>query len=324
MIYTRIFQKNITLTNVQEIYQVDINTILMNKLKNDFENKCYKSSFILSINKIINRSDINFNNKDLNASANVSIMFEANILQYDKYDIINNVKITAITEQKIICQTKHASIFIQYEDRLSDYKDGQIISIRVGVCKYYLGENKISINAFPFVPLKDEIEEIYYNINSLTDDDVDNLNKLDIMTNIQQVEDEMNIIKKDKNNKWNYFDDLLYPFKLTKKINKNIKEVEITDFTKIKKEDNYIISLLPYQYISSKKFAIINNSKSNQKKFGDENYPIEDNAITILEIFLIKYYKHIKTVNELSIIYKDNDTFKLHENIFNIYKSNKF
>ena len=149
MIYTRVFKKNITLTDVQEIYKVDINELLLKKLQNDFENKCYKSCYILSVNKIINRSDINFNNKDLNASANVSIKFEASILQYAKYDIINNIKITAITEQRIICQSKNASIFINNEDRLKNYKDGQIISIKVGICKYYLGEDKISINAFP-------------------------------------------------------------------------------------------------------------------------------------------------------------------------------
>ena len=324
MIYTRTFQRNITLTNVQEIYQTDMNELLVRKLQSDLENKCYKSCYIISINKIINRSDINFNNKDLNASANVIVRFEASILEYNKYDVLTNVKITAITDSKIICQSKNSSIFIQYEDRLKTYKDGQIIPVKIGVCKYYLGENRISINAFPFVPLKEEYnDEIYYNIKKLTENEITELNSMDITKMIIQIEEEMTNIKSEKNNRWNYFDELLYPFKSTKKTNKNIKEIGLLDFDKLNDEIN-IITLLPQQFISNKKLLLIDmDNKNNKKRFGDENYPVEENTLNIYIILLTRYYKHIKTVNEMSLLYKDDEIFNNHENIFNIYKSNK-
>ena len=326
MIYTKIFTKTITLTDVNDIYNTDIDNLLLKKLQNIFENKCFQSCYIKSINKIIYRSDINFNNKDLNGSVNISIKFEASIIQYDKFDIINNIKITAITENKIICQSQNASIFIHYSDKLKNYKDGQIISIKVGICKYYLGINEISINAFPFVPLSEEFEnEIYYNINYLTDDEINELNDLDIIKNIEDAEKERDSIKKEKGNRWGYFDDLLYPFKTNKKINKNMKEIGILEFDKLQKDKSNIISLLPYQKLSSKKMILIDpiSSKSNIKKFGNDNYPIEENSVVIFQILLTKYFKHIKTINELSTIYKTADMFKKHENIFDTYRVNK-
>lgn len=326
MIYTRVFEKNITLSDVHEIFSTDPDALLLKKIQDSFENKCYKSCYIISVNKILNRSDINFNNKDLNGSANVSVKFETSILQYEKFDIVTNVTITAITDRIIACQSHDSLIFIQNEERLKDYKDGQIIPIKIGICNYGLGNNKISINAFPFVPINEEFEnEYYYKINKLSNEDIESLNGLDIIKNIEDAEHMMESIKKEKNNRWEYFDDLLYPFKTVKKINKNIKEIGLCDFKLLKDNGSNIVSMLPYQYISSKKIALIDpdSSKVNKKKFGDENYPIDENPLLIYEMYLTKYYKHINSVNQLSLSYKDDELFKNSANIFNIYKMNK-
>lgn len=323
MIYKKVFNKSITISDVNNIYNPNINNLLLDILKDTFENKCYKSCFILKVNNIINRSDINFNNKDLEASVNVSVQFEADILYYDMYDIITNVSITAITDHKIICQHKNASIFIQYENKLKSYKENQIIPIKVGICKYYLGENKVSINAFPFIPLKAEIEnEVYYNIPKLSNEDIEELNKSSIINDIRLAEDEMLDIKKKQNNRWDYFNDLLYPFKTEKKKNKNISEIDLLDFGKLDK-DNNIIAVLPQYNITNKKLLLVSNNKIMQKKIGDIDNPIDQNPITILSTILIKYYKHIKTINELSIIYHSDDKFNEHINIFDTYRTNK-
>ena len=325
MNFTRVFKKNITLVSVNEIYETNINDLLIDKIKQDLERKCYKSCFILSINKIIARSDINFNNKDLNASANISVKFEASILQYDKYDIVNNIKITAITEQKIICQSENSSIFIQYEDRLSDYKTGQIIPIKIGVCKYYLGEDSISINAFPFVPLLESIgDDTYYNINNLTDIQIAELNNLDIIKKIESVEEEKKKILSLKNNRWDHFNELLYPYKSIKKINKNNKEINLLDFDKLESDKTNTIYLPASYDISKKSFLLVNKTnKTNQKKFSDENYPVEENSLIPYIIYLTKYYKHIKSVNEMSVTYSDDDIFNDNESVFDIYRQNK-
>lgn len=325
MIYTRILQKNITLTNVDDIYNTNINDLLLENLRNTFKNKCYKSSYILDINKILNRSDLNFNNKDLNASVNVVVQFEADVLEYDKYDIINNIKITAITEHKIICQSKYASIFIQNENILKDYTENQIIPIKVGICKYYIGENKISINAFPFIPLKEEIENyVYYKIPQLSDFQINELNNLFILDKIKEVELQKDNIKKEKNNRWDYFNDLLFPYKNYKKNSKNIKNIDILDFTYFKETEN-IITIFPNQDLSERKLSVIllTNTKTNNKKFGDESNAVSDNPITIFTGILTKYYKYINAINELSTTYKSDEVFKKNENIFNTYRIHK-
>lgn len=323
MIYKRVFNKSITISDVNNIYNPNMDNLLLEILKDTFENKCYKSCYILNINHIINRSDINFNNKDLEASANISVQFEADTLHYDMYDIITNVSITAITEHKIICQHKNASIFIQYENKLKNYKENQTIPIKVGICKYYLGENKISINAFPFIPLKSEIEtETYYNISKLTNNEITELNSLSIINDIQLVEEEMVELKKQNPDRWEYFNNLLYPFKTEKKKNKNITEIDLLDFDKLTKEDT-IVATLPQYNITNRKILTVSNNKSVQKKINDTGNIITQNPITVLSIILIKYYKHIKTINELTVVYNSDEEFNKHLNIFDTYRMNK-
>ena len=315
MIFQKIFEKIVTLKDVNIIYSIDIDNILLNKIKDTFEKKCYKSCYILLVNKIIRRSNLNFNNKDLNASVNISIMFEATILKYDIYDIINNVKIITITDDKIICQSDSSSILIKSDKNLDSFKMNQIISVRVGKCSYTTGESKISITAFPFIPIIEE--DIFYKIKELTKNEKEELNNSYIMNIINEEENIKKDILKKLKNKWNYFNNLLYPYKTNKKLNKNIKEIDIFNFDLI---GINIISLSSHQNISNQKIYLINSDiKSNQKKFGSEEFPIEEKSLSIYIILLTKYYKHIKCINELSNLYSDTETFDNHINIFDLY-----
>ena len=316
MIYIKNFEKLITINDVNIIYSINIDQILLNKLKDTFENKCYKSCFILSVDNIIKRSNLNCNNKDLNASVNISIMFQATILQYDIYDIINNVKIITITDDKIICQTNNASILIKSDKNLNTLKVNQIISIRVGKCSYTTGESKISITAFPFIPIIEN--DIYYILNELTNEQKHILQNSYIIQKINEEEDIKNNILKNKKNKWNYFCNLLYIYKNTKKLNKNIKEIDLFNFNL---KGTNIISLLNYQNISNKKLGLLinNNINNNQSYFGSDINPISENSLTIYNILLTKYYKHLKCINELSNIYSNSDVFDNHLNVFDIY-----
>ena len=105
-----------------------------------------------------------------------------------------------------------------------------------------------------------------------------------------------------------------------------LKYIRNMDFDKLDKDNINTVVLLPHQRISDKQITLVNmkNTKSNVKKFGNDNYPIQEDALKVYNIFLTKYYKHIKSVNELSTIYYDNDIFNNHKNIFDTYRKNKF
>ena len=70
---TKIFDITLNINNITDIFTKDINQKLLSLLNKKYKYKCYLSSYILKINKIINRSLLEFNQNDLNCSFNVSM-----------------------------------------------------------------------------------------------------------------------------------------------------------------------------------------------------------------------------------------------------------
>jgi hypothetical protein len=328
MIIDKIFETQINLTDINDIFNNNLDELLVNKLNNQYVNKCYKSSYILSINKIINRSIPTINKRSLAAYINIYIVFEASVLHYDFLDIILDNEVIDTSNSRIICKSENKSILINNKNKILDsIKVNQLIPIIVGKCSYTLYKNTISINSYPFIPILENKNNIYYIIDQLTNDDIELLNStiiLDINNEIKLKND----ILKVKNNKWEYFNKLLYPYKELK-YNKNIPYIEDNDLLKL---NSYgIVSLLNEQPLIEHNISVVNydkykkNNKNgvNNEYNGSIDNPISENALVIYQIYLIKFYKHLKLLRELTESYQDEDKFNTNQNVFDIYEKNK-
>jgi hypothetical protein len=62
---------------------------------------------------------------------------------------------------------------------------------------------------------------------------------------------------------------------------------------------------------------------NSQNIISDLNLVIEK-SINVYELFILEFIKYIDTINKLTITYLDDAIFNSHQNIFNIYKDNKY
>jgi len=95
----------------KHMFSPDIDATIIYLLNNKYNNKCFKSFYILSVTKIIKRGSITCKNKVLDGTMYVDVMFEAEGIIYEKNEIIHKCKIIQIGNNNIIhAKSEYASI----------------------------------------------------------------------------------------------------------------------------------------------------------------------------------------------------------------------
>lgn len=302
----KVFDIILNITDINHIFVKKFDDKLIELLSEKYLNRCFMSSYIVKINKIINRSLLELNQNDLDCSFNISVQFEAECLIYNKNEIILDMEIQEIVNNNIITKKDNILALIKNNQDLSIFKKGDKIPITVGKVKYSLGSDKISINSYPFIPITNK-NIIYYKINEITEND--KLQLQESIINYIEIEENKKLeILKNKNNKWNYFNDLLYPYKNNK--NKDIIKTE------------KCIDLLSFNYSNSIIYINDNINLSERlvciQKNNITNY-LEEKSILILYNLLKKYYLNLKLINDLSTQYNTDELIKKKSDIFELY-----
>lgn len=316
MIIDKSFEVVINLTNINDIFSNSLDLVVFNKIKDIYEKKCFKSCFILKINHIVERGMLNINKRSLTCETSMDVKFSAKVVIYEYLEIINNNVIENITKSRIECRaaqgfantsdstsTHNTVSYINISNQdMSALKIGQIIPIRVGKATYQPMQSTISVNAFPFIPIGDD--DTYYKIDELNDEEKELLNST-IMVDINEVQDQLRTVSKDR---LKFFKSLLYPYKKnTGKVLRNtVKDLLSLTASGIICQ-SYRSDLFEHQ-------LIIDANNEN---------PIPESALTIYKIYLNTYLKYIKNILEMCIIYKDDEIFDSHQNVFDIYNKYK-
>jgi len=137
--------------NSVELYLPDADVVILDKLRKIFEGKCYKSSLIFKIIRIIRRSSIHPAQNLTDGSGNVNVVFEAESIIYNENDIITNCVVKNVERSgELICKIDHAAIHIRGNVILRGIQIGQTIPIRVMGVRYSKGKDNITINATPY------------------------------------------------------------------------------------------------------------------------------------------------------------------------------
>jgi len=315
---TKIFDITLNIDNINDIFTKDINQKLLSLIKKKYQYKCYLSSYVLKINKIINRSLLEFNQNDLNCSFNISIQFEAECLVFNKNEVILNMKIQEIVNNNLILKNTTTSeineiiiALIKNNQDLSIFSKDDIIPIIVGKVKYSLGSDKITINAYPFIPIISNI--IYYQVTGLNKQQLELLQET-ILPYIEYEEQIKKDLLKTKNNTWDYFKNLVYPY--TNKNNIKSKPNMINLMEVINNSDKYNNKIIAFdeQYdISNCELCI----------YDDHNSYVKINSYMSFYELCKKYYLYLKLINDLSINYNSEKEIKSNTKIFDIYNKYK-
>ena len=313
MIISKTFEVTLNITNINDIFNRDINNTILNMVKRKYNNKCFMEVYIVDIVKILNRSLIRSNQSDLNGSFDIDIQFEGKCIIYNTGEIIFNMEIKENINNMVPCTNNENILAIIKLNKINfDFKKGSLIPIIVGKSKFVTGSDTIQINSYPFIPIVDN-KKVYYKINNITEDTYNKLNEF-IEHYINVEEEVKNTILSKNNNKWHYFKELIYPFK-NNKSNDIIKSDNYINLLDLKKMNNSIIHLNNEVDLSER---LINVYK-DKNALNEITEFIEDDNYTILYSILKKYYLYLNAINQLSTIYNTDSEIKKNEHIFNFY-----
>jgi hypothetical protein len=301
---TKIFDIILNIDNINILFSNNIEYQILQLIEQKYLNKCYLESFIIKINKILNRSLIESNQNDLNCSFTVCIQFEAECIIFSKNEVILNMVVQEHVNNNIIATKNNMIAMIKNNKDIDFLKKNSIIPIIVGKAKFTTGSNKITINSYPFIPI--HTHTVYYKIKTITESDKVYLQD-NIINYINIEENKKKEILAIKNNTWNYFDELIYPLK-NNISNESIKKSKTIDLLSLNLENTTVYY---NNNINLSEHLLCIDNKS-------ETY-IEDSTINILYGLLKKYYLHIKLLNDLSTEYNSTDLIDKNNEIFKLY-----
>lgn len=307
---------NLTIKDISSIYSKNFNNMIIRQAKELYEGKCIDNQYILSIDELVKRSLPNLIKRDLDAKVRIFVIVSATVIRYDKYDTINRMIINKIIPKGKIgpfdlleCSNDHCKALIKLDERLPEFKIGDIIPIKVGTIMFKINHNQVLVNAYPFVPHK--MEPTAYVIHELSS------YEKEIITNelIPLLQSQIARKKEVDANRAKYFEKLLYPFKVdqSKKINGSAVDL-ITFLENIDKYVGKNVMIDQRINMSNLNIAIIANT---------ENVAIMNDRLHLSKI-VFAFYKHLELISELSEIYQDDALFERHQYIWNLYEENKF
>jgi hypothetical protein len=238
MYVNKVLETTIDLFESKDIYTADVETMLIKKLEERYKNKCFKSILITEIIKIIRYSDIKLVDNRLDGAAYINVQFEVKGVILIKGEILTECKVTEIITTGIIVEHKYAGGLIMPGQKNQIYniiKKGQYIPIIISDVRYNIGQSEISIRGIPFTPLV--VKNTYYNINyGLYDGEEDKLKQL-----LEDFNNEIKLHAEIKNKSYEFFKELLYPYKNYNKIKAEPINLEFNKLSNIK--DGIIVYL---------------------------------------------------------------------------------
>jgi len=317
-----------------EMYS-DIDKIILDKLRQRFENKCEKNSLIIKVLNIVKRSKCNLSKSRLDGSADVNVQFRADAIIYNNDDILTGCEVQKIDRgSNILCKHEVAIINIKGNRNLHSLKTGQKITIKISSISYPKGYGKITIYGMPY-SYSYKFMMYYTSLESikLTDNIILLKNKL------KDIDDELKIHNQLDKNSLKFFNNIFYPFKdsfddkmsILKKSKIEILNMYDLASSLIKPDTpQRDIYLIRHTIIDKSTPFIISIIESDLKSgivdiLDPKLYEIEivkENIFIVLYQFLNDYLSHLKIIREMTQIYTESE-IDTHNNIWNIYNKLK-
>jgi hypothetical protein len=315
MIINKIIETRLNIDDINSIYCNNYNKMLMEELEKKYVNRCFRSIYVLKILRIIRHSTLNCKNKELDGGIYIDVLCEVSGLIYEKNEVIHNCEIIQINDNNIIhAKAKNVSLQIKNNKRLNIFKEGQFIPVIVMMKRYNLFINEISVSAIPLQPIEKKI--LFYEIDNKTD--LDDL-CISELNEVKQLEENILNFKKENKKIYEFFVDLLYPFKNIIKYNKFIYTKEINN-ENLKNLENVII-FRPEVLLDDNKIYICNKEDIHKIEIDGVQVKLSNNdskANIIIEykknlLQLLSFFENYNTlakIKEHKIIWQMYNMFK--------------
>lgn len=322
---------NLTIGDISAIYSRNYDNMIVQQAKAMYEGRCMDNQFVQSIDKVIvKRSLPNLLRRDLEAKIRIYAVVSATVIRYDVYDTINQMVVNKIipkgkigTIDLLECSNDHAKALIKLDDRLSDFKVGDIIPIKVGATQvgnakvgaimFKINHTEILVSACPFVPHK--LDKIAYVVPKMSATDREHI-KTELVHLIQT---QLDIKKEADQTRWKYFSALLYPYKSDQSKKAIGKTVDLLSLvSNLDKYEGKCITIDQSINLSALEVSIISEKEAEQEEILIISEP--DYLYKIAYTFT----KHLNVLQELSSIYSDGMMFEKHQYVWDLYTQNKF
>lgn len=159
MIIEKTFLISIDTNNTSLLYATDYQASLEAELTSRYCGKCYKSSYVLEITKLLRWTPPILDFHRPTGSAKIDVEFAARCLVYERDEVIPAAAIVQILETAMILKTDHAVIMMMADPKIQHYKVGEMVPVRVAQVKYTPSYTSIQVSAIPFTPFVEPLEQ---------------------------------------------------------------------------------------------------------------------------------------------------------------------
>ena len=297
-------ETRLDISDTNSIFCTNINNIITDMLRHTYNGKCYRSTYILNVERIIKRGNIMCKNKVLDGSFYVDILFEASCLIYEKGEVIHNCKIIQINNTTIHAKSEFASLQIKNISKIDIFKENEEIPVIVNMVRYNLFETEIAVSAIPFIPIAHDID-----IYKITDSEeleikVDSHNIFNLEKELKQCNPK--VIK--------FFKELIYPYNSYKAYNKTYKcdKKAITDSVELQNGD---IVFLGDRYLNEDIYFIYKDDVSKI-----DNKPILSISLrNFIDHYTLEYKKNLYQLLDFCKTYDTVEKIKTNTHIWKMY-----
>lgn len=281
----------------------DIDDVVEKKLKEKYEGVCFAGCKILEILEVLERTTPTMAKNELTSIGVVNVRFLVRGEYYSDNSVISKINIVHADINNYICKNENIVVHLTHPETL---KQGAQIPVIIYNVRYPIMRNTIVALGTPFIPTPSNPK--YYELTDYENEGTDVFKN--IINNIKKLDD----IKKYKN--YNFFKDLLYPYKKKNKIT-----AESFDITNVKNHKSKIgiisstVDLSTTEGLYAKSKPTINHSSPP----GTLDNPQEIDSVEFYKILLENHYKHLTLIKELC----ENYDPKEHKHIWDFYMKHK-
>lgn len=322
MIIIKTIQTKVHLDDSVLLYSGDIDSVIMDNLKQRFEGYCFMSCLILEILEIQQRSNFIFSRQRQDGSASCNVRVKVKGIVIKKHEMLHDCVVKKIDKDgHIICKNEHSAIYIRASKALQTIKQDQTIVALAGLVRYKIFKPSISVNALPFIPINDSTEVIY---NVVVENKTGVVKKI-----LKRLEDEIDENKLLPEDVYTFFIDLIYPYQSKKRFTSS-KSLTMTFQSIVNAEGKKLTISQPDWLPRDKPMVIVQKNVKSEDVLGTEDLQATKDGIIITESYegvvghmIHKYMEHIITIRKLCKSYNTMDLVNKNSNLWDIYKRHR-
>lgn len=282
-----------------------------------FEGKCYKQSYIVSINKIIRESQCVISRGASPETGDMACIFEATVVEFVKGEVITGCVITSRNVNgDFICATPTANIIIEANKGAEFLVAGNIVPAVVRSVRYPIGCPKMSVVATLFV---NNYVPIVYKLGTFGEADKDQFAiAWEVASEEEKLKDSI-LADPTQKKAWDFFANLLYAYKDPMRV-ENAKPVDIADLVDLPRDRRELwVSRDPRINLNEPKVCVWEGrAEVEPRAIIRENVP----AANVIILLIYDYSSRLRIIREMVKTYSA-ETFKAHANLWKFLYNSK-